>query len=105
MTPAEKILWKRLRKHNIMGVKFRRQHPIEFYVADFYCHEARLVIEVDGPFHDESLQRSHDECRTAEIERFDIKVIRFTNLEVKNHIGKVLHRIRTEINERTATRR
>ena len=49
MTPYEKALWQRLRTHKIAGFKFRRQHPIKFYIADFYCHEARLVVEVDGP--------------------------------------------------------
>ena len=49
MTPYEKVLWQRLRTKKIVGFKFRRQHPIKFYIADFYCHEARLVIEVDGP--------------------------------------------------------
>lgn len=51
MTPSEKVLWERLRRKNIRGVKFRRQHPVEFFMTDFYCHEARLVIGVDGPYH------------------------------------------------------
>ena len=58
MTPCEKLLWERLRRKNIRGVKFRRQHPIEYYIADFYCHEARLVIEVDGPVHEREDQKS-----------------------------------------------
>jgi very-short-patch-repair endonuclease len=47
MTPCEKILWQHLRTNNLAGLRFRRQHPIRFYIADFYCHAARLVIEVD----------------------------------------------------------
>ncbi|TSA28179.1 MAG: endonuclease domain-containing protein, partial [Bacteroidetes bacterium] len=90
MTPCEKTLWERLRRKNLRGVKFRRQHPIEYYIADFYCHEARLVIEVDGPIHEKEEQKLHDENRTAELDRFDIKGIRFPNEEIKNHIGSVM---------------
>jgi very-short-patch-repair endonuclease len=99
------MLWERLRRKNIRGVKFRRQHPIEFYIADFYCHEARLVIEVDGPYHDRPDQKELDNNRTAELDRFDIKVIRFTNEEIKNHIGSVMSRIRNQIDHRLANRR
>jgi very-short-patch-repair endonuclease len=94
MTPCEKLLWKRLKAGNINGAKFRRQHPIEYYVADFYCHEARLVIEVDGPIHAKPDNREHDENRDAEMNRLGIMVLRFTNDEIKNHIGKVMRRIK-----------
>ena len=104
MTPSEKLLWERLRRKNIRGVKFRRQHPIEFYVADFYCHEARLVIEVDGLCHDRPDQKEHDENRSAEMDRFDIKVIRFTNDEITNHIESVMQQIRQAIDNRLAKR-
>ena len=63
MTPCEKILWQHLRSNKIAGCKFRRQHPIKFYIADFYCHEARLVIEVDGPIHDRNDRQEHDKQR------------------------------------------
>jgi very-short-patch-repair endonuclease len=102
MTASEKMLWERLRRHNIQGVKFRRQHPIEYYVADFYCHEIKMVIEVDGPVHARPDQKEHDENRSAEMDRFGIKVIRFTNDEVKNHIGRVMKTIRKEIKQRLA---
>ena len=104
MTPCEKLLWKRLKGQNIRGAKFRRQHPIEFYIADFYCHEIRLVIEVDGPYHSKTDQKQHDENRSAALERFDIKVIRFTNDEIQNHIGRVMQRIREEVDYRMANR-
>jgi very-short-patch-repair endonuclease len=52
MTDAEILLWKALRNRRLNGFKFRRQHPIKGFIADFYCHEARLVIEVDGEIHD-----------------------------------------------------
>ena len=99
MTPCEKILWKRLRGKNIFGVKFRRQHPIGFYIADFYCHQLRLVIEVDGKIHQRQDIKEHDANRTAEMERLGIKVIRFTNEEIKQQIGKVVQKIRQEISQ------
>ena len=66
--------------------------------------QARLVIEVDGLYHDRPEQKEHDENRTAELDRFDIRVIRFTNDEVKNHIGHVMQCIRDQINQRLAKR-
>lgn len=51
MTEAERILWSALRRKQLSGKRFRRQHPIETFIVDFYCHEARLVIEVDGGIH------------------------------------------------------
>jgi very-short-patch-repair endonuclease len=99
MTPSEKLLWERLRKKNISGLQFRRQHPIGFYIADFYCHEIRLVIEVDGLIHNKQQQKEHDDNRSAEMDRLGIKVIRLSNDEVKNHIGYVMKRIHDEISK------
>jgi very-short-patch-repair endonuclease len=99
MTVCEKILWKRLKDKNIRGVKFRRQHPIGYYIADFYCHEARLVIEVDGPVHSNSERKEHDENRTAELDRLGIRVIRFTNKEIKTNIKRVMQTIRQTVIE------
>jgi len=82
MTGAEKILWKELKNRNLNGLKFRRQHPIHFYIADFYCHEKRLVIEVDGEIHKRRAVKEHDENRSAELDRLGINVIRFTNDQV-----------------------
>jgi very-short-patch-repair endonuclease len=70
MTPSEKALWQRLRSNKIAGLKFRRQHPVKYYIADFYCHEARLVIEVDGPIHDRIDRREHDQQRNGVMEEF-----------------------------------
>ena len=104
MTNAEKTLWEKLRRKNILGVRFRRQHPIEFYIADFYCHEAKLVIEVDGLYHLGQGQKLYDGNRSAEIDRFDIKVIRFTNEEVEKDLGNVLQQIKKEVTERIPKR-
>ena len=64
MTEAEIILWNELRNKKLNGYKFRRQHPIKNYVADFYCHEARLVVEVDGEIHKDESTKEYDEKRT-----------------------------------------
>jgi len=80
-THEENIIWGYL-SGNQAGVKFRRQHPIFLYVADFYCHSLKLVIEIDGGIHQNSDVKINDAKRQAEIESFGIKVIRFTNEQV-----------------------
>ena len=67
-TEAEVLLWSKLKSRKCGGYKFRRQHPIRQYIADFYCHEQRLVIEVDGKIHLSKDQREKDLNRTAELE-------------------------------------
>ena len=91
-TWEEEIVWGYL-SGNKLGVKFRRQHPLLFYVADFYCHQLKLVIEIDGGIHRSKGQKEYDMGREAALECFDISVIRFTNDEVENDI----ERIRKEI--------
>jgi very-short-patch-repair endonuclease len=98
MTYNEKLLWEKLKGKQIGGVRFRRQHPISFFIADFYCHEAMLVVEVDGEIHNNNLD--YDDGRSAEMEKFGIKVIRFTNIEVENSMIEVINRIETVVNER-----
>ena len=97
MTYHESLLWEKIKGKQICGVRFRRQHPIYFYIVDFYYHEAMLVIEVDGEIHYDRID--HDDGRSAEMEKFGIKVIRFTNLEVENNIEKVVKRIEVIVNE------
>ena len=63
LTPAENILWQRLRRKQVGDLRFRRQHPIGRFIVDFYCAEARLVIEVDGEIHDEPGHTEYDEER------------------------------------------
>jgi len=96
MTEAEKCLWKELRNRNLEGNKFRRQHPINIYIADFYCHAKRLVVEVDGGIHKRRENREYDENRTTDLERFGIQVLRFTNEEVLEQTDKVLYKIKEE---------
>lgn len=92
-TDAENILWQKLRRRQLCHAKFRRQHPVGFYIADFYCHEARLVVEVDGPVHNSGHQKEHDENRSAEMDRLGIRVLRFTNEQVINEIDSVIAEI------------
>jgi very-short-patch-repair endonuclease len=98
-TEAEKVLWKSLKGFRREGFIFRRQHPIEFFIADFYCHKIKLVIEVDGGIHliDERLE--YDDRRSGEIERFGIKVIRFKNEEVIYNVESVIHEVEIIINK------
>ncbi len=95
-TDAEKRLWTVIQK-NLLGFKFRRQHPISFFVADFYCHALRLIIEVDGDVHNEFEQALWDEGRTAEIETFGVKVIRFRNEEIYSDLQNVIKELEKEI--------
>lgn len=95
MTGSEKILWQNLRNKKVLDYKFRRQHAISQFIADFYCHEARLVIEVDGGYHNNPDQQEYDKGRTAELENLGIKVLRFTNKDVETDISKVITEIST----------
>jgi len=100
-TKAEKCLWEQIRKLRNDGYPFRRQHPIDFYIADFYCHKLRLVIEVDGEIHFNEAAFEHDDGRTGELERLGVKVIRFTNKQVINNPDLVLIQIKDYIEELT----
>jgi very-short-patch-repair endonuclease len=96
LTMTEKELWARL-KNVKSGFRFKRQHPINIFIADFYCHKAKLVIEVDGEIH--NYQQEYDFGRTAEMEKFGIRVLRFTNTEVLNNIEEVIEIIKTTLDE------
>jgi very-short-patch-repair endonuclease len=98
MTNCEILLWEKLKGKQIQGLRFRSQHPIDIFIVDFYCHEARLVVEIDGQIHEGQIE--YDDGREAEIEKYDIKVIRFTNDEVINNIDKVVNNIKTIVKER-----
>ena len=96
MTESETILWNALRKE-IKSCKFRRQHPIGDYIADFLCVTNRLVIEVDGGYHDKPEQQISDQWRTEFLEEKGYHVVRFSNEEVNTHIGDVIRIIKEEI--------
>jgi len=93
MTHEELILWEHLRNKKMLGYKFRRQHPIDIYIADFYCHELKLVIEIDGEFHNNEDQECWDINRKAEFDRYGIRELRFANEQITDNITEVLNRI------------
>ena len=82
-----------LRDRRLMGLKFRRQFPIGPYVADFYCHSLRLVLELDGGVHDARHQASHDDNRNANLRALGYTVLRFTNRQVFESPQSVLAEI------------
>lgn len=103
-TAEEKILWGNLRNRKLNGFKFLRRHPIvyggtkfttDFYIADFYCHEKRLVIELDGKIHE--VQKDYDHSRDSVLNELGLTVIRFKNEEIKN-LNPVLNQISKILN-------
>jgi very-short-patch-repair endonuclease len=97
MTVAEKELWERLKGKKIKGYRFRPQHPINFYIADFYCHVARLVIEIDGEQHNLGENKTYDIDREKIMLSLGINTLRFKNQEVLNEIGKVISLIEASL--------
>ena len=92
-TPAEEVLWEVLRNRQLEQLKFRRQHVIETFIMDFYCAEHKLAIEIDGSVHAEKNQKEYDAFRQKVIEELGVRVLRFTNDEVLNHLDIVLEKI------------
>lgn len=101
-TPAESTLWRHLRNRNLK-FKFRRQHPIDFFIIDFYCAEAKLLIEIDGESHLAKEQMEYDQARTKYLEELDYKVIRFTNNDVRYNINEVVSEIIRVVEKRIET--
>ena len=99
-TKAEKIFWNAVRNRKIENLKFNRQFPIyfeyegrkRFFIADFYCHERKLIIEIDGGIHE--TQKDYDELRTAIINELGMKVIRFGNENVFNNLDEVIDELK-----------
>ena len=91
-TAAEATLWRALRSRNL-GYKFRRQHPIDRFIIDFYCAQAKLCIEVDGDSHAEASQKEYDAARTPYLKELGYKVIRFTNNDVRYNLNAVIEEI------------
>lgn len=93
-TPAEATLWKHLSNSKLAGKKFRRQHSIGNYIADFYCPSEKLVIELDGSVHNNIVAIQKDFERTEHLNDLGIRVIRFENKEVFQNIDLVLEKIK-----------
>ena len=96
MTESETILWNALRQ-DIKSYKFRRQHPIGDYIADFLCVNNKMVIEVDGEYHNDPQQQQEDQWRTENLQNKGYHVIRFKNEEVDSDIQGVIRKIKEEL--------
>ena len=91
-TPSEKYLWNNVRDNRLDGFHFRRQHVVDGFILDFYCHRIRLVVEIDGPIH--QLQQDYDSERENILRQHDLHLIRFTDEEVMQDLESVLHKLR-----------
>lgn len=94
-TPAEKALWDTLKNKRIKGFKFRRQHKIGQFIVDFYCHNAGLIIEVDGGIHEK--RKSEDQVRSRFFRTLGLRVIRFSNEEILTSIQVIKQKIENYI--------
>jgi very-short-patch-repair endonuclease len=104
-TPAEELLWQHLRNRKFSNHKFLRQHPVcvssvlgknLYYIPDFYCHKAKLVIEADGPIH--LFKKEYDKNRDEVLS--GLTILRFTNEEILNDMNKVLNVISIKLIEK-----
>ncbi len=91
-TLTETRLWQAISNKKLDGLRFRRQHPVGNFILDFYCPSHKLVIEVDGDYHQQ--QEQYDDARTEYLEQYGYKVLRFTNQAVMNDLETVLDEIR-----------
>ena len=94
-TPAEKTMWRVLRTKQFLNLKFRRQHPIRFYVVDFCCIALKLIIEIDGSVHADPDQAYQDQEREFQLRDWGYTVVRFTNAEVLERLDQTLVRLTT----------
>jgi very-short-patch-repair endonuclease len=93
-TPEERVIWQELRG-NRLGAHFRRQQVLAPYIVDFYCHSARLVVEIDGSLH--RRQQGHDRMRDDYFGRSGIRVLRVSNVSVRNDLASVIASIRSAL--------
>ena len=107
-TDADKTLWTALKNRQFLNLKFLRQHPIyyqynnkkSFFIADFYCHEIKMVVELDGRIHVK--HKDHDQIRTEILDFKDIQVVRYKNEEITKDIAVALERLKIIITKRKA---
>lgn len=93
MTPAERVLWDRVRGSQLLGLRFRRQQVIAGFIVDFYCHAAKLVIEIDGDVH--AYQADYDAARDAALASIGLHIMRVSNDAVLTRLADVLAAITT----------
>ncbi len=98
MTKSEIVLWEELKNKQFIGLKFRRQHPINRFIVDFYCHKYKLIIELDGSIHNVKEVEENDKKREEELRDFGLNILRFTNDEVLYNTKETLLRIAQFIN-------
>ncbi len=96
-TLSEILLWQEIRNKVMMGYQFHRQVPIDQFIVDFYCHELKLVIEIDGDSHD--FKYTKDRKRQEKLESLGVRFLRFEDLDVKQSMGYVLDEIYNWIND------
>ncbi len=104
MTEAEQILWKRLRRKQILGAPFYRQKPLAQFIVDFYCAAAMLVIELDGSQHYTPDAQQYDVVRTQTLEAMGLRVLRFDNQQVLQELETVIEAIFAEVEARRGQR-
>ncbi|MFZ4727908.1 MAG: HsdR family type I site-specific deoxyribonuclease, partial [Pseudanabaena sp.] len=92
-TSAEKVFWEIVRTKRFLGLKFRRQHQIGNYIVDFYCHDRKLVIELDGEIHNQPEQQQRDRQRSEYLKSLGLTVLRFTNQEISQNLETVLQNL------------
>ncbi len=100
MTPMEDRLWQRLRRNQLRGLHFRRQQVIDGFIADFYCREARLIVECDGPIHE--CQAEYDQERDRIVAMHHLHILRFTNTQIEHDIEAVLNEVASAAREHLA---
>lgn len=98
-TPAEKVLWSKISKNQILGLRFLRQYGIGPYILDFYCPKIRLGIELDGSIHREKENKIYDQDRTKFLKNLDIEIVRFWNDEVLNNLAETIDKLRNKIEQ------
>jgi len=91
LTASEKCLWEALRKRQLNGLKFRKQHAVGRFILDFYCPEHKLVVEIDGASHE--TRHEYDAERTEILNVYGYRVLRFTNKEIAQDLPAVLSKI------------
>ncbi|MFA5931796.1 MAG: endonuclease domain-containing protein [Candidatus Paceibacterota bacterium] len=97
-TKTEQILWEKLRNNNL-GMKWRRQHPLDMFILDFYAPKIKLAIELDGSIHNIKENKEYDKDRTDYLKSKDIQVLRFWNSEVEKDLENVLNKIKEKTKE------
>ena len=109
-THAENIFWESVRNRRVLGCKFFRQHPVRFiidgkkrfFIADFYCAEHKLVVEIDGAVHER--QKDYDELRTFIMENKRLRVIRIKNEDVERDVRSVINTLKTLLAHKSSQR-